>query len=88
MSIGRVHIFLKNWPEATGHLFTAIELWRDSSNKGVESRALFHLGDALPATGLRDEARNAFTQCLALDTPADPIRLTHARKRLTALDAG
>ncbi|MFD7283973.1 tetratricopeptide repeat protein [Streptomyces sp. NPDC059862] len=86
MNIGRAHAFLKNWSEAADHLRTAVELWRDSGNPGVESRALIYLGNAMLAAGHRDQARDAFTQCLALGTAADPQCITEARERLADLD--
>ncbi|MEW2626434.1 hypothetical protein [Streptomyces sp. NPDC048106] len=33
MSIGRAHIFLKNWPKATNHLHTALQLCRTSGTQ-------------------------------------------------------
>jgi transcriptional regulator with XRE-family HTH domain/tetratricopeptide (TPR) repeat protein len=87
MSIGRSHAHLKNWPEAAAHLRAAVSLWRGSGNKGLESRGLTHLGDALLAAGHRDEARDVFTRCLSLGAAADPSRLTEARQRLADLDA-
>jgi transcriptional regulator with XRE-family HTH domain/tetratricopeptide (TPR) repeat protein len=86
VGIGRAHTFLKNWSEAADHLRTAAMLWHDSNNNGLESRALIYLGDALLAAGHRDQARDAFTQCLALGTAADPSRLTEARARLADLE--
>ncbi|MEW2621312.1 helix-turn-helix domain-containing protein [Streptomyces sp. NPDC048106] len=85
MNIGRAYASLRNWSEAAGHLHTAVRLWRDGGNNGMESRALVFLGDALLAAGRDDEARNAFTRCLALGTAADPQRITEARERLAGL---
>ncbi|MBM9506867.1 ATP-binding protein [Actinacidiphila acididurans] len=85
MSIGRAHASLKNWPEAAGHLRTAVDLCRASGNTRVESRALIHLGDALESAGRHDEARDAYSRCLALGEAADPDRLTEARERLADL---
>ncbi|MDT0615787.1 ATP-binding protein [Streptomyces lancefieldiae] len=85
MNIGRSHTCLKNWPEAADHLRAAVNLGRNSGNKGLESRALTRLGDALLAAGHRDEARDAFTRCVSLGTAADPSHLTEARERLSAL---
>ncbi|MFF2433414.1 tetratricopeptide repeat protein [Streptomyces sp. NPDC058107] len=85
MNIGLAHTHLKNWSEAADHLRTAVELWHASGNPGLESRALVHLGNALLAAGHHDEARDAFTQCVALGTAADPSRLTEARERLADL---
>ncbi|MFC8263306.1 hypothetical protein ACFUNF_38295 [Streptomyces sp. NPDC057291] len=67
------------------HLRTAVELWRNSGNPGLESRTLVHLGDALLAAGHRGQAQDAFTQCLALGTAADPQRIADARERLADL---
>ncbi|MFJ8545945.1 ATP-binding protein [Streptomyces sp. NPDC093586] len=87
INIGRAHTYLKNWPEATAHLRTAVGLGRNSGNNGLESRALSHLGNALLAAGHRDEARKTFDQCLALGTAADPQCITEARARLAELDS-
>ncbi|WP_229869983.1 ATP-binding protein [Streptomyces flaveolus] len=86
MNIGRSHTCLENWAEAADHLRAAVDLGRDSGNIGLESRALFHLGEALLAAGHRDEARDAFARCVSLGTAADPNRLIEARKRLADLD--
>lgn len=83
---GLAHTALGNWSEAADHLRTAADLWRDSGNHGVESRALVRLGDVLLAAGRRDEARDAFTRSVALGKAADPIRLAEARARLADLD--
>ncbi|MGW6208447.1 ATP-binding protein [Streptomyces sp. NPDC055089] len=85
MNIGLAHTALGNWPEAAGHLRTAADLWRDSGNHGVESRALIRLGDALLAAGRRDEARDAFTRAVSLGEAADPSRLAEAHERLADL---
>ncbi|MFJ6434245.1 ATP-binding protein [Streptomyces sp. NPDC091416] len=86
MNIGLAHTALGNWSEAAEHLRTAADLWRDSGNHGVESRALIRLGDALLAAGRRDEGRDAFTRAVCLGEAADPSRLTEARERLAGLD--
>ncbi|WP_073499347.1 ATP-binding protein [Actinacidiphila paucisporea] len=86
-NIGRAHASLEHWSEAAGHLRTAVELWRDSGNIGMESHALIHLGNALLATGQREQARDAFTRCLGLGTAADPGSVSQAREGLAALDA-
>ncbi|MER5755355.1 helix-turn-helix domain-containing protein [Streptomyces sp. NPDC002088] len=86
-SIGQAHIFIKNWSEAADHLRTAVNLCRTSGHPGLESRALAHLGDALLAAGHRDEARDAFTQCLTLGSAANPQHVATARERLADLDA-
>ncbi|MFJ4870095.1 hypothetical protein [Streptomyces sp. NPDC088757] len=55
----------------------------------MESRAPVHLGNSLPAAGDRaEEARDAFSRCLALGAAADPRRLTEARERLAGAGAG
>ncbi|MEU0021828.1 helix-turn-helix domain-containing protein [Streptomyces rochei] len=85
-SIGHSHAYLKNWPEAIGHLKAAVRVGRDSGNQGLESRALIRLGDTLLGAGHRDEARDAFTRCVSLGEAADPSFLTEARERLARLD--
>jgi tetratricopeptide (TPR) repeat protein len=84
-SIGQAHAFLEDWCKAVERLRTAVELWRDSGNNGMESRNLVRLGKALLAAGHHDEARDAFTQCVALGAAADPSRLAEARERLADL---
>ncbi|MFJ9808967.1 ATP-binding protein [Streptomyces sp. NPDC101158] len=84
--IGGAHASLENWSEAADHLRVAVELCRTSGNTAMESRALVHLGNSLLATGHRDEAREAFSRCLALGSAADPTRLTEARDRLAELE--
>ncbi|WP_327365410.1 ATP-binding protein [Streptomyces sp. NBC_01217] len=85
-SIGQAHIFLENWSEAADHLRTAVDLCRTCGHPGLESRALAHLGNALLAAGHRDEARDAFAQCLALGSAANPQHVATARERLAGLD--
>jgi tetratricopeptide (TPR) repeat protein len=87
IAIGRSHASLGNWPEAAAHLRTALGLCRTSGYPVLESRTLHFLGDVLLAAGDRDQARDAFTQCVALGTAADPNRLKESRKRLLALSA-
>lgn len=84
---GRAHALLQNWSEAADHLRTAVGLWRASGNNGMESRALIHLGNALLAAGLSHQARDAFTQCIALGSVADPESAATARDCLVHLDA-
>ncbi|MGW2180449.1 ATP-binding protein [Streptomyces sp. NPDC001732] len=86
MVIGGAHTYLENWDAAIEHLGIAVELCRTNGNTAMESRALVHLGNSQLAAGHRAEARNAFSQCLALGTAADPNRLSEARQRLTELD--
>ncbi|MGP4089738.1 hypothetical protein [Streptomyces sp. KR55] len=68
------------------HLRTTVALCRTSGHPGLESRALVHLGNALLAAGHRDEARDAFSQCLTLGTGANPQHIATARERLADLD--
>ncbi|MCX5400767.1 helix-turn-helix domain-containing protein [Streptomyces sp. NBC_00102] len=85
-SIGQAHSGLANWSEAVSHLRTAVDLCRASGLPGLESRALVHLGNALLAAGHRDEARDAFSRCLALGSVANPQHTATARERLAELD--
>ncbi|MEW2623309.1 helix-turn-helix domain-containing protein [Streptomyces sp. NPDC048106] len=85
MIIGRAYAFLENWPEAADHLRTAVDLCRANGNPGIESRGLVNLGNALLAEGHRDQARDAYNQCLTLGAAADPTRLAEARERLAEL---
>lgn len=87
-SIGQAHIGLKNWSEAVGHLRIAVDLCRANGHPGLESRALVHFGNALLAAGHRDEARDAFSRCLALGTVANPQHTATAQDRLAELDIG
>ncbi|WP_234312335.1 helix-turn-helix domain-containing protein [Streptomyces griseus] len=86
MTIGGAHAHLESWSEAAEHLGTAVELCRASGNIALGSRALVRLGNSLLAAGHHDEARDAFTRCLALGAAADPSRLTEAEERLALLD--
>lgn len=86
-SLGVAHTHLKDWSEAADHLRAAVDICRTSGHTVLESRALVHLGDALLAAGHRDEARDAFTQCLSLGGAANPQHITTARERLADLDA-
>ncbi|MFC7012084.1 ATP-binding protein [Streptomyces viridiviolaceus] len=84
--IGQAHADLKNWSKAAAHLRTAVDLCRVSGNTGMGSRNLVHLGNTLLSAGRHEEAREAFSRCLALGEAADPNRLTVARERLAELD--
>ncbi|MEV5549726.1 helix-turn-helix domain-containing protein [Streptomyces sp. NPDC052309] len=85
-SIGWAHMHLENWSEAAHHLRTAVDLCRTSGHPVLESRALVRLGNALLASGQRDEARDVFTQCLALGGAGNPEHIATARERLADLD--
>ncbi|MER6115739.1 tetratricopeptide repeat protein [Streptomyces sp. NPDC001743] len=85
MNLGLAHTALGNWSEGAAHLRAAADLWRDSANHGLESRALVRLGDALLAAGRHDEARTVFTRAVSLGTAADPSSLADARDRLDSL---
>ncbi|WP_265736745.1 ATP-binding protein [Peterkaempfera griseoplana] len=85
-TIGQAHIHLEDWPKAADHLRTAVTLCRASGHTGLESRALAHFGNALLAAGHRDQARDAFSQCLTLGKAANPEHIATARERLADLD--
>ncbi|WP_436953984.1 ATP-binding protein [Streptomyces sp. SudanB182_2057] len=85
--LGGAHARLGNWDASVEHLRIAVELCRAGGNTAMESRVLVRLGNSLLAAGRGAEARDAFSQCLALGASADPNSRTEARKHLDALDA-
>ncbi|MCX5402311.1 helix-turn-helix domain-containing protein [Streptomyces sp. NBC_00102] len=86
MNVGKAHTALGNLSDAADCLRTTTDIFRRIGNKVLESRALVYLGGALLAAGHLDQARDAFTQCLALGAAADPNRLTEAQERLAHVE--
>ncbi|MGW2477063.1 ATP-binding protein [Streptomyces sp. NPDC001665] len=87
MNLGLAYAALGKRSEAAEHLLAAADLWRDSGNHGMESRALVRLGDVLRAAGDHDGARAVFARAVALGSAADPNSLTDARRRLAESEA-
>ncbi|MFF9458830.1 ATP-binding protein [Streptomyces flaveolus] len=87
LTSGSIRMSLEEWDEAIVSLRTAVDLCRGTGNRGLESRALVALGEALLATGRKAEAREALTRCLLVDAGADPQHTERARQHLSRLDA-
>ncbi|MEU6389605.1 helix-turn-helix domain-containing protein [Streptomyces sp. NPDC046939] len=76
---------LERWEEAVAERRIAANLWHDADNFTQESSELVRLGLLLLSAGRPEEAREAFTRCLALGPDAAPQALTDARERLDAM---
>ncbi|MEV5525269.1 helix-turn-helix domain-containing protein [Streptomyces pseudogriseolus] len=84
---GSAHMSLGQWDEAVDSLRIATDISCRTGNRGMESRSLAQLGEALLSAGRKTEARDALTRCLQVDSGADPQQTELARIRLSRLDA-
>ncbi|MFI0237918.1 ATP-binding protein [Streptomyces sp. NPDC016845] len=77
---------LEKWDEAVAERRIAADLWHDAGNFTQESSELVRLGLLLLSAGRPEEAREAFTRCLALGPDAAPQALTDARHHLAGTE--